>query len=130
MTLFKKGYADDIGIDICLDYDVTFAPFETKAINIGPMTTRTGIAAMMCSRSSAAIKGIIVNQAPIDPGYNGDCHIIAHNCSNENVRFSAGQAFAQIYFFKVADSPISYEIKKRGKRNKSNFGGTDNGDTN
>lgn len=126
MTTFKKGYADDIGIDICLDFDVEFQPFETKIIDIGvslPTYSRQSI--MMCARTSAAKKGIIVNQCPIDPNYRGNAHIIAHNCSNNVVRFEKGQAFAQLYAFDIQPIWIDYEIKKDGWRYKNNFGSTD-----
>ena len=126
MTTFKKGYADDIGIDICLDFEVEFQPFETKVIDIGvglPTYQRRSI--MMCARTSAARQGIIVNQCPIDPNYFGNVHIIAHNCSNKIVRFEAGKAFAQLYAFDVQPIDISYDIKRDGHRFISAFGSTD-----
>ena len=126
MTKFKKGYADDIGIDICLDFAVEFEPFETKIIDIGvslPTYQRQSI--MMCARTSAAKQGIIVNQCPIDPNYQGNAHIIAHNCSNTKVRFEAEQAFAQLFAFDVQPIWIDYEIKCMGQRYDNNFGSTD-----
>lgn len=126
MTTFKKGYAQDVGIDICLDHDVTFEPFETKVINIGVnIPTRAYRSIMMCARTSAAKQGIIVNQCPIDPNYEGPAHIIAHNLSRNTVTFEAGQAFAQIYAFDCQDIAIDYIVKKRGIRNFNNFGSTD-----
>lgn len=129
MTVFKKGYADDVGIDICLDFDVEFQPFETKIIDTGvslPTYQRQSI--MMCARTSAAKQGIIVNQCPIDPNYQGNAHIIAHNCSNNIVKFDAGIAFAQLFAFDVQPIWIDYEIKKTGYRNKNNFGSSDGGE--
>ena len=126
MTRLTKGYRDDIGVDICLDFDVTFEPFETKVINIGitiPTTVRRSI--MMCARTSAAKQGIIVNQCPIDPNYRGDAHIVAHNCSDKRVTFPAGKAFAQIYAFDVQDLTLDVEIKRYGERGDNNFGSTD-----
>lgn len=128
MTTFKKGYADDIGIDICLDHEVKFKPFETKIIDIGiglPTCQRQSI--MMCARTSAAKQGIIVNPCPIDPNYQGNAHIIAHNCSSNIIKFEAGKAFAQLFAFDVQPIWIDYEIKKDGYRNKNNFGSTDGG---
>lgn len=126
MTQFKKGYKDDVGIDICLDFDVEFKPFETKIIDTGTsINTDVGYAVMMCARTSAAKKGIIVNQCPIDPGYTGNIHIIAHNCSNSYVTFKKGEAFAQMYCFMMGNINVQLEIKKQGKRNKNNFGSTD-----
>lgn len=129
MTTFKKGYADDIGIDICLDFDVEFQPFETKVIDTGvslPTYQRQSI--MMCARTSAAKQGIIVNQCPIDPNYQGNAHIIAHNCGNKKVTFKAGQAFAQLFAFDVQPIWIDYEIKRPGYRYDNNFGSSDRGD--
>ena len=126
MTKFKKGYADDIGIDICLDFEVEFQPFETKVIDMGvalPTYQRRSI--MMCARTSAAKQGIIVNQCPIDPNYSGNVHIIAHNCSNKIIRFEAGKAFAQLYAFDIQPINIDYKVKKTGTRNEGAFGSTD-----
>lgn len=126
MTKFKKGYANDVGIDICLDYAVTFAPFETKVIDIGiNIPTRAYRSIMMCSRTSAAKQGIIVNQCPIDPNYEGNAHIIAHNCSPNVVTFEAGKAFAQLYAFDCQDIDIDFEIARYGIRSDNNFGSTD-----
>lgn len=127
MTTFKKGYADDIGIDICLDYDVTFQPFETKVIDIGVglPTTRRYRSIMMCARTSAAKRGIIVNQCPVDPNYQGNVHIIAHNCSNKLVKFEAGKAFAQLYAFDVQEINVDFEVKRPNYRYNNAFGSTD-----
>ena len=126
MTRFSKGYKDDVGIDICLDHDVTFAPFETKVIDIGVgLSVYNRVAVMMCARSSAAKKGIIVNQCPIDPNYEGNVHIIVHNCSNEIVTFPAGVAFAQMYAFDVQRIDIDYDVRRSGWRGENNFGSTD-----
>lgn len=128
MTVFKKGYIDDVGIDVCLDHEVTFRPFETKVIDIGvSLPTCRCRAIVLCARTSAAKQGIIVNQCPIDPNYEGNAHIIAHNCSNHIVVFEAGEAFAQIFSFEVRPIGIDYLIKKKGLRNKHNFGSTDGG---
>ena len=126
MTRLTKGYKDDIGVDICLDRDVIFQPFETKVIDIGlyiPTINRRAV--MMCARTSAAKQGIIVNQCPIDPNYTGNAHIIAHNCSDKIVSFPAGKAFAQIYAFDVQDTCLDVEIKRSGYRDDHNFGSTD-----
>ena len=126
MTIFKKGYADDVGIDICLDFDVEFQPFETKIIDCGvSIPSQLGLATMMCARTSAAMQGIIVDQCPIDPNYCGNIHIIAHNVSNSSILFKAGQAFAQLYRFEVQPININYEIKKSTSRNENGFGSTD-----
>lgn len=126
MTTFKKGYADDVGIDICLDYDVTFEPFETKVIDVGVgIPTRAYRSVMMCARTSAAKQGIVVNQCPIDPNYEGNVHIIAHNCSPNKVTFDAGKAFAQLYAFDCQDIDLDFEIKRYGYRSDNNFGSTD-----
>ena len=127
MTTFKKGYKDDVGIDICLDFEVSFRPFETKVIDIGVrIPTRAYRSVMMCARTSAAKKGIIVSQCPIDPNYDGNIHIIAHNCSNETVTFEAGKAFAQLYAFDCQEIPVEFELKCSGYRYDNAFGSTDN----
>lgn len=125
MVSFKKGYADDVGIDICLDCEIVFAPFETKVIDIGPISTVQGVSLMMCARSSAAARGIVVNQCPIDPNYDGNVHIIAHNCSNDVQVFEKNKAFAQLYAFKFETPRVDFAIKKPGVRRQSSFGGTD-----
>jgi dUTPase len=123
--LFSKGYKDDIGIDICLDFDVVFEPFETKVIDVGVgIPTYNRMAIMMCSRTSAAEKGIIVNPCPIDPNYEGNVHIIAHNCSNETVTFKAGTAFAQMYAFDVQRIEVDYNVRRHGYRGENAFGST------
>ena len=128
MTILKKGYKDDVGLDICLDFDVEFKPFETKVIDINiSIPTSKGTAIMMCARTSAAKQGIIVNSCPIDPGYTGNAHIIAHNCSNNIVKFPAGKAFAQLYSFKFEEINVPFLLKNLSERKSSNFGSSDGG---
>lgn len=126
MTEFKKGYKDDVGIDICLDHEVIFKPFETKVIDIGTnVQVKEGTAIMMCARTSAARCGIIVNQCPVDPNYTGNLHIIATNCSPDTLKIDKGVAFAQLYQFHIIEPDVQVTIKKEGKRGNNNFGSTE-----
>lgn len=126
MIKFYKGYKNDVGIDIVLDEDIIFKPFETKVIDIKTgIKTRKKISVMLCARTSAAKLGLIVNQCPIDPGYTGNIHIIAHNCSNNILSFPAGKAFAQLYAFRFSKPGVKYLIKNNFDRKDKNFGSSD-----
>lgn len=126
MTTFKKGYRNDVGVDVCLDDEVRFEPFETKVIDTKvSIKTYPKQAIMMCARTSAAKKGIIVNQCPVDPGYSGNVHVIAHNCSKDVVVFEKGQAFAQMYCFEISEIDVPVKIKKEGLRTDKAFGSSD-----
>lgn len=120
---FVKGYEDDAGVDIILEEDVTFLPLSTKTINLNVRVTPfPGQMAFICSRTSAAAKGLVVATCPIDPYYNGQVSAIVHNVSNNIVTYKKGQAFCQYVMIKI-QTEIA-KTRRKGKRTHSAFGET------
>jgi len=123
---YSKGYANDAGIDIVLDDDVEFIPLSTSTINLKiVMTPDKFYMAMLCSRTSAANKGLIVANCPIDPDYNGEILAIVHNVSNDIIRYKKGESFCQLVILPF--KPITKNImpKKFGRRTDGKLGSTD-----
>jgi len=122
---FVKGYADDAGVDIVLDKDVTFLPQSTTVFELDvTITPSIGEMAFLCARTSAAVKGLSVAVCPIDPNYTGNCSAIVHNVSNQIIEYKAGESFCQYVMIKMIPQNVNY-VKKQGKRSTSKFGGTD-----
>lgn len=124
----EKGYAKDAGIDIFLDENVTFMPMSTKTISLDVSAQPdNGTMGIICSRSSAANKGLIVANCPIDPGYSGKIHAIVHNVSNEIITYTKGQSFCQIVFVPISNvESISAKVpvRKSGEREDGKIGST------
>lgn len=125
-NVFVKGYREDAGIDVCLKEDVTFMPMSTQSFGLKiNVTPKEGEMAILCSRTSAADKGLVVAMCPIDPNYTGEVYAIVHNVSNNIITYKKGEAFCQVVIIpfnqKYFDELV---IKKQGKRTDGKLGST------
>jgi len=126
---YVKGYWDDAGIDIVLDKDATFMPMSTTTFGLNvKITPKEGDMAILCSRTSAAAKGLIVAMCPIDPNYNGEVMAIVHNISNKIITYKKGEAFCQAVTIPFVSTNCDDKIgvKKQGKRSDGKLGSTGN----
>ena len=126
---FMKGYKNDAGVDVVLDKEVIFLPHKTTSVNLNvKVTPKKGEMAVLCARTSAAIKGLNVAMCPIDADFNGNITAIVHNVSNNIITYKPGESFCQWVGIKlcnidnVSDKII---IKKEGKRTDGKLGSTD-----
>lgn len=120
---FSKGYLRDAGVDIILDKDVIFEPFQITVVDLNvQLQIEGGEYAILCPRSSAAKQGLFIANCPIDPDYSGNVHAIVFNASKNRVKYKAGEAFCQ-YLVSVF---IAHNVKPRktGMRSTSKFGET------
>lgn len=127
--LFAKGYADDAGTDIILQQDVTLMPMTTTVVGLKVTATpEVNQMGLLFSRTSAAVKGIIVASCPIDPHYDGEVMAIVHNISNDIINYKIGESFCQIVRIPfICQTANEYtKIKKEGKRSSGKLGSTDN----
>lgn len=125
---FAKGYENDAGVDIILEKGVKFLPHKTTSVNLNvKVTPKKGEMAVLCARTSAAIKGLNVAMCPIDSDYCGEVTAIVHNISNNIIEYKAGEAFCQWVGIKLATiKNVSSDvfIKKSGKRSTGKLGST------
>lgn len=122
---FCKGYAEDAGVDIILDNDVTFPPHSVTVVDLNlNINPAEGTFAMLCARTSAAKKGLMLANCPIDANYVGTVHAIVYNLSDERIEYWSGESFCQSVMIECI-VPRYIPVKKQGKRSNSVFGGTD-----
>lgn len=120
----SKAHKDDCGTDVILKSDVIILPHKTTVVDLElSVNVEKGKMAYLCSRTSAASKGLIVASCPIDTGYKGTIHAIVHNVSNNVVYYSKGQSFCQIIYV-PCESFESYEIRESTERIDGNRGST------
>jgi len=111
-----KAHKSDIGMDIILDQDVTFLPHCTTVIDLNvTIDVEHNVLAYVCSRTSAASKGLIVACSPIDPGYEGNVHAIVHNVSNDVVMYKKGQSFCQLIHVVSKECECDFRLEKDRK---------------
>lgn len=124
-SIYKKGYADDAGVDIILRKAEVFLPLSTTVVQLeAKYTPNENEMGFLCARTSAAAKGLNVAMCPIDPHYDGNIVAIVHNVSNDIVSYAAGESFCQLVLVPMICIK-SVEVKKPGKRSDSRMGGTD-----
>jgi 5'-deoxynucleotidase YfbR-like HD superfamily hydrolase/dUTPase len=121
---FVKGYAEDAGCDVILKHKAVFMPMSTTKFDLEVQVTPSeNEMSFLCSRTSAAAKGLIVAMCPIDPNFNGTVTAIVHNLSNDIIEYNKGEAFCQ-----VVTTPIKHiveaHVKKPGKRSDGKLGST------
>ena len=123
---FVKGYVDDAGIDICLKEKVTFMPMSSQNICLKvKITPKENEMAILCSRTSAAAKGLVVAMCPIDPNYCGEVTAIVHNVSNNIITYERGESFCQVVTIPVNQTNVTnVSVKKEGKRTDGKLGST------
>lgn len=123
---FVKGYKDDAGTDVILKEDVTFMPMSTTKYDLKvQMIPKENEMGFLCSRTSAAAKGLIVAMCPIDPNFNGTVTAIVHNVSNNIITYRKGESFCQAVFTPILQNLNDKAfIKKEGKRGDGKLGST------
>lgn len=122
--LFVKGYEDDAGTDVILTKNTTFMPLSTSTIDLNvKVTPAEGRMAILCARTSAANRGLVVATCPIDANYCGTITAIVHNVSNEVVTYKKGESFCQVVMLPIVKS-VNAKIKKVGKRSDGKLGST------
>lgn len=122
---FKKGYAADAGVDIILDDDVVVPPMTTIKVDLNVnITPPEGFMAVLCARTSAAVKGLCVAMCPIDANYRGNVTAIIHNVSNSILTYKKGEAFCQAVTIPIDCCIPDVKIKKEGIRDCGKLGST------
>ena len=78
-----RPHDNDAGADVYMPYDCTIKPGEVKKIPLGfGIEVPDGFAGFVFPRSSMAVKGLVCELPPVDPGYRGEIHAIISNVSN------------------------------------------------
>lgn len=122
---FVKGYMNDAGCDVILKEKAVFQPHSTTKIDLKVVATpKENQMGFLCSRTSAAAKGLIVAMCPIDPDYCGTITAIVHNVSDNVVTYDAGDAFCQLLFTPIITDVVNASVKKPGKRTVGKLGST------
>lgn len=119
----SKGYANDAGADIILNKDITFMPHATTCEELDlHVTVNSGEMAYLCERSSAALKGLIVSNCPIDADYEGKINVMVSNISNDIITYHKGESFCQL--IKIPINSVIADVRKTGIRSKNKLGST------
>lgn len=122
---FVKGYKDDAGADVILKKHIEIMPMSTCTFDLEvSVTPKEGEMAVLCSRTSAAAKGLIVSMCPIDPNYTGHVMAIVHNVSNDIICYEPGESFCQVVMIPINEHKVDYFVKKEGKRTDGRLGST------
>lgn len=109
-----KSHELDCGLDMYLPDELTINPFETVCIGLGlGFEIPEGFAGIFCPRSSIAKKGIIIATSIVDPGYTGEVHLIATNCSSNTYKFAKNDRLCSIVCFNILNPTIN-PVNDRG----------------
>lgn len=120
---FSKAYENDAGMDIIMDKDCIFLPHHTTTLPLDlKFTPEKGEMALICSRTSAAKKGLIVAMSPVDPEYNGNLTAIVHNISNNLIEYKKGESFCQLVVIPI--NVRNCETRCNGNRTDGKLGST------
>ena len=124
VKLPTKSHQSDCGLDLYLPEDILINPFETIVVGLGiGIQIPEGFAGMIVPRSSTAKKGLICQTSIIDPGYNGEIHLVITNCSNDNFSFKKGDRLGSLIIYSILN-PYLEEVKEfeKSERGERRFG--------
>lgn len=122
---FCKGYEDDAGIDIYLQRPASFLPKQFQWVDLGvSVSIPRGYLGLIQPRSSASMRGIMIANCPIDPGYTGNLHAMIFNCSNETINFKPGERICQLVVVKCEPNILGITPIKDGVRGNNCEGST------
>lgn len=121
MKFFSKSYEHDGGTDIIMQETIilpagkmTVVPLK---VNVNPPKNHLAI---VCPRSSFALKGIFIANCPIDTDYTGDIRAIVFNSSDKDVIVADGERFCQFIILKC--KPNFYGVTPKFKTKRKNRG--------
>lgn len=120
---FSKSYKHDGGTDIIADKDLVLPAGKMTVVqlnvNVNPPKNHLAI---VCPRSSLALKGIFIANCPIDTDYTGYIKAIAFNAGDEDVLIQKGERFCQFIVLKCKPNVYRIKPKFRYKRNDRGWG--------
>lgn len=103
----KKSYNTDGGFDCFIPNEFEIKPLETLCLDLGfGLEVPKGYAAMLIPRSSIAKKGLIIQTAVIDSGYQGEIHLIVTNCSNNTYCFDKDNRICSLITYKYLNDDL------------------------
>jgi dUTP pyrophosphatase len=125
----RRGYDDDAGIDLVVEYDVQVYPGQFVDIPCGVSVQLPPWSwGMITGRSSTLRKrGLLVNQGVIDAGYRGPLFAGVWNLSDRPVLVKAGERVAQLIILENATRNVQIEQVQElepSKRGTNGFGST------
>ena len=119
MTKFFKSYKKDAGTDIVMSETVTLKAKEMTdvplRVNVNPPRRHLAI---VCPRSSYAMKGIFIANCPIDSGYTGNIRAIVYNSSNEDIVVHQGERFCQFIVLKCKPNILGIKNNFNKRKNR------------
>ena len=106
-----KSHELDCGLDLFLPEAIALSPHETVCVGLGlSVEIPEGYAGVLVPRSSIAKKGILIHAAIIDPGYKGEIHLVATNCSNDTIwAFDKGDRLCSLVCYNILNPTINPE---------------------
>jgi dUTP pyrophosphatase len=125
----SKGSIDSAGWDLHYsEQDTDIMAGETKLLSTGIfLEMEKNMEAQIRSRSSLALKGLVVSNSPgtIDSDYRGEIKVILFNNSKENKQIKKGDKIAQLVFAYIMPIEIEYtKILSSTDRGSKGFGST------
>ena len=121
-----KSHLPDVGLDIFMPEDITVRPHETVTFGLGiGVQIPEGFAGILVPRSSICAKGLVIQDAIIDPDYTGEIHGIVTNSSDVTKTLTKDQRVMSLVVMSVLNPRIEVvEEFEKTERGDSGLGST------
>lgn len=120
----RKFYETDLGHDVYIPKDVYIHAGKTIMIDLEfTLDVPRGILCEIRPRSSSMKKGLHIPSAPIDPGYEGNVHIVVTNLTEEKIVLKKDDRVGQLVFSQGIEVEL-VDYKVTSKRGSGGFGST------
>ena len=118
-----RPHDNDAGADVYMPYDCTVKPGEIVKIPLGfGIEIPDGFAGFIFPRSSMAVKGLVCELPPVDPGYRGEIHAIITNVSDTEQTIHRNARIGQLMILPVIIA--DYVFDHGDQRGTGGFGST------
>jgi dUTP pyrophosphatase len=127
---YAHGFEEDAAMDLFASHALHIEPGGIGLIWTGlRMAIPAGYFGDVRNRSSMAVKGLVVNGAPliIDPGYRGVIRVPLFNQTSKHASINEGDRVAQIVimpYIAVDVVPVSFASLPPSKRGDNGLGST------
>ena len=122
-----RYYETDAGADVFASYGYIIKPRERYAMSLGfCLEVPINHMAIISTKSSTFLKGLICHTPPIDCGYTGEVHALLENITNQDIVIEKGQKVGQLIILPII-TPTFIEASQLDKtlRGNSGFGSTE-----
>ena len=119
----ERKNLQDVGLDCYVPEAGVLKPGMNKVPLGWSVEIPTGSPGIISPRSGHAVRGILSQIPPIDPGYNGEVHVLVYNATEEDYEYPLQELIGQLVITPVIIATPVLELENNRGNNGFNSTG-------